>query len=382
MLTIVWIITIITSVLCICYVALIGSYAYGWVRTLKPASKTKGDVTITVVIAARNEEENIGKCLQAVLLQNYDGALYDVIVVDDHSEDRTSSIVEELQQKHPRLKLIRLEEGKGKKAAISAAVAQSKAKWIVTTDADCSMSSGWLSSIAASYATSNLKMMVGPVAFEAEKGVFQRMQSLELMALVGSTAGSLYFNRAIMCNGANLGYSREIFNEINGFEGIDGLASGDDVLLMYKIAAKYPGSIGFLKDREAIVRTSAQRSLGGFMDQRKRWASKGFTVLNTSTRTVSLLVYLFCFFLLLMGGLVAFGSIKSTVYQPFLQICLILLGFKCVIDFLLLFLAASFFRKRGYLSLFLPEQVLYIFYVVLIGAMGNIGRYSWKGRTY
>ncbi|MCW3103653.1 MAG: glycosyl transferase [Bacteroidetes bacterium] len=380
MLYLLWSITIITSLLCVAYAVMIVLFSYGWLRTGHSAVSSSGKVPVAVIIAARNEENNIGACLEALLAQSYRGKV-SVIVVDDHSDDRTAAILREYAGRYPQLTVLNA-EGTGKKAAILTGIRSTDAELIITTDADCVMESGWIESIVSFYEATGAAMVVAPVAFVNEKGVFEKMQSLELMALMGSTCGALHYGRAILCNGANLAYRREAFHAVNGFTGIDAQPSGDDVLLMYKISRRYKGGVKFLKRREAIVYTPAKRTLREFSEQRKRWASKPFGAFNVETKAVSLIVYLFCLFIILMALLSAFASVKSAVCQPFFQICLILTGIKCVFDFLLLFLAASFFRKKHYLYLFLPEQFIYVFYVVLAGLFGNRGRFEWKGRKF
>lgn len=383
LLSIVWIITLVTCLLCCLYVGLMAGYCYGWWRTKSLLPFREADISIAVIVAARNEESLIKACLRAILAQDYRREKIQILVVDDHSTDGTADIIKSIASNYNHVQLISLEGTglSGKKAAIDVAIRKTDAELIVTTDADCVMGTSWLTALVSEYKGSGSKMIVGPVELTGS-GVFAQMQQLEFMALSGSTAGALYWNSPILCNGANLAYTKEAYLSVNGFSGHSELASGDDVLLMYKVADKYPAGVRFLKSEKAIVSTPSKTSLGEFINQRKRWASKGFDVLNAPTKFVSLLVYFFCFFLLLLGLIAAFGSVKSTVYQPFLQICLILFGFKCIIDFLLLFLAASFFEKKRCLLLFLPEQFIYIIYVVVVGMLGNRGSYSWKGRKH
>jgi cellulose synthase/poly-beta-1,6-N-acetylglucosamine synthase-like glycosyltransferase len=373
-----WTITVFACIFCIAYVVLIAAFCFGWVRTNSQVAASSARVNVAVIIAARNEEAVIPDCLRSLASQAYPSERMEVIIVNDHSEDRTAEIAESFCRERPNWKTLS-SEGPGKKNAIATGIKNTTAELIITTDADCSMGDQWIEKITAFYEKSGAAMIAAPVAFKNERSTFEKMQSLEMMALMGSTCGSLYFNRPIMCNGANLAYQRKIYNELNGFEGIDHLASGDDVLLMYKFADAHKGGVMFLKEPEAVVYTGAKNNISEFMLQRKRWASKGFGLLNAETKLVSIVIYLFCFFIVLMGALSGFASIKSAIYLPFLQICLILMGIKCVIDFLLLFLAASFFKKKRYLYLFLPEQFIYILYVVLAGMPGK-KKYEWKGR--
>ncbi|MEO6904452.1 MAG: glycosyl transferase, partial [Bacteroidia bacterium] len=165
-----------------------------------------------------------------------------------------------------------------------------------------------------------------------------------------------------------------------GFKGTENIASGDDVLLMYKIKEKYTNAIHFLKQRDAIVYTKAKSTLSGFINQRQRWASKGFKNFNKETKVVSLIVYLFNLLIIITPFFDLFITTNNCFSVSFFKISLILLLIKCVIDFLLLFLAASFFKRKQFLIYFIPEQLLYLFYVVAISFLSIKGTYEWKGR--
>lgn len=377
-------ITFITILLCAVYFSVIASYCYGWIKTKTLPTVISKECRIAVVIAVRNEEAAIRDCLNAIIGQTYPKDLFEIIAADDNSTDGTCAIVREISMQHPgRIKLIQLgaKSLSGKKNALREAIQSTSAELIVTTDGDCVMGKDWLRSIASFYLQTGAKMIAGPVIFRNEDTVFKKMQSLEMMALMASTCGSLHLNRGILCNGANFAYTKKVFAEVNGFAGIDQTASGDDILLMYKVLKKYKNGVQFLKNEEAAVYTHAKENVKEFIEQRKRWASKGFKALNSYARAVSLLVYLFN--LLLVSGCLftGFASINSNTYLPFFGVSLILFGIKCIIDFLLLFLAAAFFKKKKFLYLFMPEQFIYMIYVIIIGLLGSTGRYEWKGRT-
>jgi cellulose synthase/poly-beta-1,6-N-acetylglucosamine synthase-like glycosyltransferase len=364
------------------YAIQIIQYAIGWMNltAIVPRSPTH---KIAVIIAVRNEETMIENCLKALLNQSYPSQLFDVIVVDDFSEDGTVDCIKRISKIHANVFLLQLDvaDGAGKKAAIRKGILFTDATIIVTTDADCWMEKNWLSTIAAGFENDATKMVVAPVAFFNEKNVFEKMQSLEFMALIASTAGAIHLKKPIMCNGANLAYLRASFFEVNGFDGIDQTSTGDDVLLMYKLSGKYPNGIRFLKDDRAIVFTHPKNNLTDFINQRKRWASKPFSLLNGVTKYTSILVFLTN--LSSIGLIISLFCLgKIDISHGFAIICLILLGIKCIIDFLLLFLASSFFGKRSLLIYFLPEQIIYMFYVVFIGLLSTTKSFSWKGREF
>ena len=376
-------IAIIILLISFSYVLLMIFFCYGWVHTKNEKLDLTGVVKISVIVAARNEAENILLCLQSIVHQSYLKRHYEVIVVDDASTDSTNSIIVSFCKEYYFIKLITLNEetkNTGKKLAIEKAIEIATGDLIVTVDADCTMNKNWLSTIAAYYCKTNAEMIVGPVCFYDEHTLFEKMQSLEFMALIASGAGALYFNKAIMSNGANLIYTKKVFNLVNGFKGTENIASGDDVLLMYKIKEEYSSSIHFLKYKDAIVYTKAKATFSGFVNQRKRWASKGFRNFNKETKAVSLVVYLFNFLIVLLPFVDLILAGDSYFSLSFFEIALILLLIKCVIDFLLLFLAASFFKKKSFLIYFIPEQLIYLLYVLSISLLSIAGTYEWKGR--
>lgn len=363
------------------YLILIASYCYAWVKTKEAKTKSDAFVFISVIVPARNEEKNIERCLDSILAQHYPSDMFEIILVDDHSEDSTFQIIAAYAAKYPQIKFAQLKSDQlGKKYALNFAITIAKGTLIITTDADCEMGPNWLSSIVSFYLKTNAKMIVSPVAFYQEKSVFEKMQSIEFMALMASGGASLYYSKAIMCNGANLCYQKDVFTEVGGYTDSDEKASGDDVLLMYKIKKNYPDGVVFLKSKDAIVYTKAVNTIKKFIQQRKRWASKGFRALNKETKAVAMLIYLFNAYLFLAPVIGILGFKNSSFFLFYIEIWLILFGIKCIIDLLLLFLAASFFNKKRFLILFLPEQIIYLIYVFMFGLLGSIGKYEWKGR--
>ena len=123
------------------------------------------------------------------------------------------------------------------------------------------------------------------------KKFFKIFQSLDFMTLQGITGASVYKKIHNMCNGANLAYEKKAFYEVSGFEGIDNIASGDDMLLMHKIQKKYPGKIGYIKSANAIVQTQPSENLKEFINQRIRWASKADRYPDIKITAVLFLVY-------------------------------------------------------------------------------------------
>ncbi|MCG3164289.1 MAG: hypothetical protein POELPBGB_00043 [Bacteroidia bacterium] len=379
---ILWLLVFVLLFAGILYAMMMLAFTFKWLSIPAFKSKNKTPVTpVSVVIPARNEEEHISQCLQNVLAQNYPHNLTEIIVVDDNSTDNTAMLVEKIiaDNAHRKIRLLKLKDVSAtvlfKKRAITEAVALATGKLIVTTDADCRMGVKWLGIIAEYYEQYQPKMLLAPVTFTNEKSVFEKLQTLEFIGYIGVSAAAVAMKNPLMCNGANLAYEREAFNAVGGYKHNDNFASGDDVFLMLKIKKEFPGTIHFLKSREAIVETFAQKSLNDFFHQRKRWLSKRPGYTDFSVIGTALLVYAFNFFVLL-GFVLSFFATGNSFMIVFAVLFLI----KCFSDFVFLYPVTKFFRRSELLWWFLPEQVLVIVYVTLMGVFGSTGKYKWKGR--
>ncbi len=335
-------------------------------------SKNFSQPKISVIIPARNEEENIGQLLRALQQQLYPKDLFEIIVVDDHSDDKTAEIVE----KFPEVKLIRLKEddiNSYKKKAIETGIAAATGTLIVTTDADCIPPANWLQLIASFKEQKNAVFIAAPVVYNNNSSPLQIFQALDFLVLQGFTGASVYKNALTMCNGANLAYERTVFYEVNGFAGVDHIASGDDLLLMHKVWKKYPQRIHYLKSKDAIVGTQPMKTWSAFFNQRIRWASKAKQYDDKRILPVLLLVYLFnlSFLALLAAGF----------WDYYYWLCLAGLWIaKTVVEFPFVNSVASFFNKRSLLKYFFFFQPLHIFYTIISGLLGQFGKYEWKGR--
>jgi cellulose synthase/poly-beta-1,6-N-acetylglucosamine synthase-like glycosyltransferase len=235
------------------------------------------------------------------------------------------------------------------------------------------MEPNWLPAIVTYYESTNYKMIAAPVLFKGETNLFEEFQSLDFLGLMGITCSTIFHQFPVMCNGANLVYEREAFFAVNGFEKIDHIASGDDILLMHKLVKKYPHSVGFLKSKDAVVYTYPQRSVSDFFAQRSRWTSK--SAHYTDKRITAILVMAYLFNLLLVVNLIA-----SLFNGVFIKLLFIQLGIKFITEFLLLSSVASFFKRKDLLSIFLPAQIIHIFYVLMVGITGTFAKQQWKGR--
>lgn len=370
------VISTLTLALTCLYVSAIFFLRKGWssIPVFQPtnaAPKTK----VSILIAARNEEAKIALTIDDILAQSYPAELIELIIVDDHSTDRTSDIV--LSYKEKGVRLIRLNEKEKlnsyKKKAIAEAINLASGELIITTDADCRMKADWLKTIVCFYQECGSKLISSPVVYHQEKSFFERLQTLEFLYLIGLGASSIGNKMPSTCNGANLAYRKDVFLELGGFQGIDELASGDDELFLHKVASRYPDKIGFCKAAEAIVYTDAKENVPEFISQRKRWASKSTKYKDKKIVALGVAIWLF--------NLMIFANVVLGLYLADLWIvALVVIVLKYIAEMFFLSPVTAF-AKRSELMKYLPLlTVIHIVYIIYIGVAGNSGKYIWKGR--
>jgi poly-beta-1,6-N-acetyl-D-glucosamine synthase len=357
----------------VCYSILILYYWQSWTSIPDfTASFEVNSVPVSIIVPARNEEKNIGFLLEALQKQAYPKEFFEIIVVDDHSTDSTSEIV----KGYPGVTLLKLEEGainSYKKKAIEKGIAAARGELIITTDADCMPPSTWLQTLVSFKQQTNAAFIVAPVVFDCNAEIVQVFQAMDFMVLQGITGASVYKNVHAMCNGANLAYERKLFYQVNGFTGIDHIASGDDMLLMHKIAKEYPGRIQYLKSTDAIVSTKPMESWYSFFNQRIRWASKAMQYDDKRIFWVLLLVYIFnLFFLVLL--IAGFWNHFYWIYF------VIAWALKTVVELPFFYSIAGFFGKKWAIKWFFFFQPVHILYTIISGLLGQFGKYEWKGR--
>ena len=366
--------------LALAYATIILTYRRAWKRVV-PFTVPEGFVprtAISIIVPARNEEENIVACVRSVLAQDYPTDLFELIVVDDFSTDGTASKVMEIRD--GRLRLLRLRELPGmdaatssKKKALTQGIALARHGLIVTTDADCTCPPRWLRTLSAWYGSRQPSFLAAPVRFAHGKGLLQVFQSLDFMVLQGITIAAASNGLHVMSNGANLGYEKAVFDALGGFSGVDHIASGDDMLLQQKFIAHDPGRVSYCTAADAIVSTRAAGSWTEFLRQRIRWASKAAHYKSRGLLAILLVVYGFN---MLMLVLPFFAFADPRYLWQWAGLLLI----KVLVELTFLVPVARFFGRARQLWWFLPLQPLHILYTVAAGAFGQFRTYEWKGR--
>jgi cellulose synthase/poly-beta-1,6-N-acetylglucosamine synthase-like glycosyltransferase len=373
-----WVVAILTvlyAVILLTYRFWFGKMYLFQFNQIEALSPNQSITQFTVIIPARNEAANIKACVDSILGQDYPKDAFEIIVIDDFSEDDTAFIVNALSQQHPQVRLLKLadhcKEGETlayKKKAIEIAVAVANGDWILTTDADCIVPTTWLLLYNAYIQQHQPCFVAAPVMFIKTTGILNQFQLLDFLALQGITAAAVGAGKHSMSNGANLGFEKTAFIAVGGYQGVDHIASGDDMFLMHKMKQTLHKPVGYLFHPDAIVLTAAMDTWKGFIMQRIRWASKARYYDDRSITMVLTLVY---FFNLSFVCLALIGS-WSTL--------LIALAFKTFFELFFLDPVAKFFKMQPELKFFVFYQPIHIVYNIAAGLFGQLKTYSWKGR--
>ncbi len=331
--------------------------------------------SFSIVIPFRNEENNILSLLNAISILNYPKNLFEILVVNDDSDDNSVVIFSKWQSENLEIssRLVQniRKTNSPKKDAIQTAILEIENDWIITTDADCVVNKNWLLAFDNLIQNSKFEMIAGPVSISNTKGFLNFFQFVDLLSLQGTTIGSFGLNLPFMCNGANFAYTKKLFLDLNGFDGNNKIASGDDVFLLQKAIKYYPEKVEYLKNCDSIVLTKPEESWSKLINQRVRWASKTSSYNSFFGKFLALivlgmnfsLIFVFCTPIAL-SQTIAFGFIL-----------------KFAIDYILLFKTNQFFQKD---KLIFPlfSSLFYPFFIVSVAFYSFFGNFDWKDRKF
>lgn len=332
----------------------------------------------SIIIAARNEESNIEKCLKALASQDYPVDKFEIIIVDDFSTDGTYTLLQKSTMKHLRIVQMSSEvssaDMSSKKVAIETAIKMAKGSLIVCTDADCEMKSKWLYSHVAYSIRDQTHFMTGPVILTG-KSLFDEFQRLDYLGMMAVTAYGIETKKYFMANGANQSYLKESFSMVNGYEGNKGFSSGDDVFLIDKISSLNNSVVKFVFSPHMIVSTPAQAGIGSFYNQRLRWSTKNKHTASHSMNMIMVLIFLI-HLLILMSMLLGI-FLKGN----YLFIGLLLFLSKMIVDYAMLKEVGKDFDYKVSLTNVFIASIINVPYILGIGISSYfIQNFKWKGR--
>jgi cellulose synthase/poly-beta-1,6-N-acetylglucosamine synthase-like glycosyltransferase len=333
-----------------------------------------GQTMVSVIVPFRNEYPYLEELVNDLENQNCPPGQFEVIFVNDHSDDGSGQWLESLIGTNPRFQCVSLPDGlTGKKEAIAMGINRATHPWIIQTDADCRLGKEFISGHISHLRGTPSDFVAGMVTSDMQKAdLISSLELLDLLSLVGSGAGSFPYGRPMLCNGANLLYSKTLFLETRPFDPVDRIRSGDDMFLMIG-ARKLKKLLSFNASKAILVRTRPTRSLGALIKQRIRWGSKAIHYDKSDIQMLSLLVAVTNLFILISPlWLVLYPSMWPWITGSWLV--------KGTADLSMLLAVTTHTGQRRVLRWFIPVYLVYypLQFVILAGTI--FIRSSWKGR--
>ena len=332
----------------------------------------------SIIIPFRDEYENLPLLLKSIESLHYPNDLFEVIFINDQSTDASEEIItNRMAQNQKNIFMLQNEHisGSPKKDAIELGIKNSNHEWIITTDADCNLPKNWLHIFDAFIKEKNPVMIAAPIIYESNGSFLENFQQLDGLSLQAVAIGSFGFGIPLLSNGANMGYTKKAFYKVDGFNGNNHIASGDDVFMLEKMKAHFPNQVMFLKSIKAIVATKPQATFKKVIHQRIRWASKTSTQKNIFSTLLGILVFAINVLILAIPFLILVSPKYWMVYIKLLLL-------KILGDYFVLSQTAKFFKTKIKWKYLLPQTFVYAIVTVLV-VLGSFKKsYSWKGRRF
>ncbi len=334
--------------------------------------------SVAVIVAARNEELHIEKCVRSLLEQDYPYDKYTITVVDDQSTDRTADIVRKLAIENSAVELLQLHGHPSGISpiinAINEAIKKTSGEIILRTDADCVVGPNWISSMVRHF-DETVGVISGLTLIKKTQNIssfFFGFQFIDLFSQTACGAGAIGMNAPINCNGSNMGFRRSAFNDVGGFGSMATINSGSDSLLAQTIAATPQWKMRFAYEPKTHVTTLPVISWRQLLQQRMRWAG------HTPHYRASTLVFLVASFLLYL--LVFLFTPISIFYFSIVSVPFAVLLIKFIVDYWIIFKFSKLTNVVGLMKYFFVSELIH-FPVILTAVFGSFfGSFEWKGR--
>ncbi|RPI03689.1 MAG: glycosyltransferase [Ignavibacteriae bacterium] len=351
----------------------------GIMRLARTTSKDRP--LVSIIVAARNEEKNLGPLLECLVHQTYSKC--EIIVVNDRSTDHTAELISGFQNRYSHIQRIDItdlsDDMPAKKNALRAGIEASRGEILCFTDADCLPLSPWIEQLVRSF-TPGVGLVAGYSPYQeaplsvSETGFLAawllKFIAYEEFRAASWAAGSIGWNAGWLCTGRNLAYRRNVYEEVHGFEQIKMSISGDDDLFLQVVRRQTAWKIQYVTHRESFVPTVPPVSFRQFVEQRKRHfsAAKFFTV----PMMLFFFIYHSSNLLLLISPILLMLNVIS------LPILGAAIASKVVGDFLLFRYSSMVFDASRFRSSFFLMEIFYILYNSCIGPLGLFRKFAWK----
>ena len=332
---------------------------------------------VSIVIAARNEEQNINPLIKSLLKQSYPKNKFEVIIINDRSTDNTLKMLNQSKTLLSQLLILNIKTTPigwaPKKWALKFGIDQSNGEIILQTDADCRVPPKWIEKIVTQFSDKSVGFVAAPSPMGSNNSLIDKLFFLDSMAQDAICASGFLNNIALTCSGRNISFRKAIYNHVDGYIGTESIPSGDDDLLMHKIYNLYKYKMIFLLSKDVVVLSDAPKTFKQFLLQRMRFASKGLLYYKIDTNTIFRLILplilitnFFCFYFLI------YFLNNPTIYLLTLFIIKNLADLYITYNY-----HYSIDQPFSFLS-FTLLSLIYPIYIISFGIMGSIINVRWK----
>lgn len=326
---------------------------------------------ISVIVAARNEEHNLPALLDSLSRQNYPADRYEIIVINDHSEDGTARILDNFKACH-NLKVIHFYHDTppltGKKAALNQGILAAKNDILAFTDADCLVPPNWLKEINRSMDAGTDYLLAYSIMKRTAGSSLLRPKNFERSIYYALAAAGLHYHKPITSSACNMVYRKSLFQRSGGWEGIGHLRSGDDDLLLMKMMP-HIRKAAYNPSKDMQVVSIDGTDMAKHHQTNIRRASKlRYYPLWLKLLSMGMFSYFCLFYVALIKLICGRGSLVLTIS----------LLIKTAAEFSLVYYHLKRINQVK-LSWLYPVQILlfpaqFIFYAL----RGSLGKYRWK----
>ena len=334
---------------------------------------------VSIIVSVKNEEKNIQNLLNSLSTQDYPIDQYEIIIADDHSTDNTLSILQENKENIKNLKVINIKKTpdnlSSKKWALTQAIQESKGEIILQTDGDCIVEKKWISKMVAPFLKAEIGFVSGYTPLKlVKKDLMDRILIFENLAQDAFFASCIGRGLTMSCVGRSIAFRKKYFLDINGYEDMKDIESGDDDLLMHRMIFGKKCKIAYVISKYSNVHSYAPKNVNDFINQRLRFASKGklyYKLFYISSELRIILPFL------LLSNIIAIFSVVSFCLNP-KMILLFPWIIKTTADGMLLKVFCNIFNiKFDYCSFFILS-LLHPFYIVIFSLIAPFKKYKWK----
>jgi len=321
---------------------------------------------LSIVIAAKNEEENINSLFDSIELINYPKENFEVIIIDDNSTDKTAELIQSRISDKNNFVLIKADKKRfeGKKGALSIGIEKAKNNFIVITDADCKPETNWLTAIAGGL-DYGYDFVFGVAPIKTGKTLVEKLSAFENLRNSYLTIAAVGLNIPYSAAARSFAFRKTSFERIGGYSNTTETLSGDDDLLIRE-AVKNKMLIGTVIEPDALVYSAAPKSFNEYFKQKKRHLQTSFHYLLKQK------IFLGFWHLI---NLISLLSIVLGLISPIFALPFVV---KLIYDF---FLVIKFQKHLGHLFQFyeiIYLQILFEVFVIVNFFNSLSGKTKWK----